>query len=592
MKNYLKELRSRKFHLPYASEFKEAVQSFRVSEKMLFYLFVILFASSTLFMLWQISDNLMIEVPAYGGSLTEGIVGSPSFLNPLLSVRDADRDLVILVYSGLLKATPEGNLVPDLAESYSISEDGREYDFKLRSNIIFHNGTPITADDVIFTVLKAQDPDVKSPKRANWEGVSVEKISDTEVKFTLKQAYAPFLENTTLGILPKHLWQKVDPEEFSFSQLNIHPIGSGPYEIKTVKKSEDVPTSYELSAFKKYALGQPFIKMLLIKFYANEDELGKAYENGDIESLSAISPQKAGSLVALGGRVEKTPLPRIFGVFFNQNQASVFLNKEVRQALDMGLDKDRIVSEVLGGYGITLDSPIPPGILEEAPRLNEKNSVASSTLNKTEAARAYLEKNGWKWNEKEKVLQKTVKKQTTLLAFSLTTANVPELRATAGIIKEEWEKVGARVDVKIYEPSDLNQNSIRPRKYDALLFGEIVGRDLDLFAFWHSSQRNDPGLNIALYTNLKVDKLLEEARAETDKDKRMEKYQEFEKEVQKEIPAVFIYSPDFIYILPKKVMGADIGNITTPGERFLDINNWYVTVEKKWEFLVKNRPSL
>ena len=172
MKNYLKELRSRKFHLPYASEFKEAVQSFRVSEKMLFYLFVILFASSTLFMLWQISDNLMIEVPAYGGSLTEGIVGSPSFLNPLLSVRDADRDLVILVYSGLLKATPEGNLVPDLAESYSISEDGREYDFKLRSNIIFHNGTPITADDVIFTVLKAQDPDVKSPKRANWEGVS------------------------------------------------------------------------------------------------------------------------------------------------------------------------------------------------------------------------------------------------------------------------------------------------------------------------------------------------------------------------------------------------------------------------------------
>ena len=190
------------------------------------------------------------------------------------------------------------------------------------------------------------------------------------------------------------------------------------------------------------------------------------------------------------------------------------------------------------------------------------------------------------------MLQKTVKKQTTLLAFSLTTANVPELRATAGIIKEEWEKVGARVDVKIYEPSDLNQNSIRPRKYDALLFGEIFGRDLDLFAFWHSSQRNDPGLNIALYTNLKVDKLLEEARAETDKDKRMEKYQEFEKEVQKEIPAVFIYSPDFIYILPKKVMGADIGNITTPGERFLDINNWYVTVEKKWEFLVKNRPSL
>ena len=164
---------------------------------------------------------------------------------------------------------------------------------------------------------------------------------------------------------------------------------------------------------------------------------------------------------------------------------------------------------------------------------------------------------------------------------------MPELKAAAGIIAEEWRSIGADVDLKIFETGDLNQNVIRPRKYDALFFGEIVGRELDLFAFWHSSQRNDPGLNIALYANITVDKLLEDARTTADYSERLIKYEEFEQEIAEDIPAIFVYSPDFIYIIPKNIKGLELGSVTTPSERFLNIHEWYIETDSVWSFFAK-----
>jgi len=141
----------------------------------------------------------------------------------------------------------------------------------------------------------------------------------------------------------------------------------------------------------------------------------------------------------------------------------------------------------------------------------------------------------------------------------------------------------AQVSLQVFNASDLNHSVIRPRKYDALFFGEIIGRESDPFAFWHSSQRNDPGLNIALYTNITADRLLEEGRVTFEKDARREIYQQFQEEVRSDIPAIFVYSPDFIYIIPNKIKGIKTGTITVPSERFLDIHTWYVETDRLWK---------
>lgn len=562
-----------------------AINSFSIKETALFFFLSVVFLASLAGIIWKVSDSFMIPVPASGGEITEGVIGAPRFINPLLAISDADRDIAALVYSGLLRGSSDGSLIPDLASKYDVSEDGRIYTFTIRDDAYFHNGDKVTADDVIFTILKAQDSALKSPKRANWEGVSVEKINDQEVKFTLKQAYSPFLENTTLGILPKNVWKEAGSEQFSFSEFNVLPIGSGPYKINKVKKnSSGVPSYYELSSFKKFVLGAPYINKIIIRFYPNEEALFNAYKKKEIEGINAIPPDFAISLKNDGVRIESAPLPRIFGIFWNQNQANIFTDKAVRQALDILVDKDAIIEKVIHGYGVKIEGPIPKGGIGYE-SVQEKSLSAEERIG---GAKKILTTGGWKFNDKTSRWEKKVKKETRVLEFSISTGEAPELKDAAQVVKENWAMAGIKVEVKVFETGDLNQNVIRPRKYDALLFGEIIGRDSDPFAFWHSSQRLDPGLNIALYTNIKADKLLEEARTTNDTAKRAEKYSLFQKEVRSDVPAIFLYSPEFIYVVPEKINGLEVGFITVPSERFLDVYKWFVETNKVWKIFAKN----
>lgn len=557
-----------------------AINSFSVKETALFVFLSAVFLGSLVGIVWKINNSFMVSVPAKGGEITEGVIGAPRFINPLLAISDADRDIASLVYSGLLRADADGALIPDLASKYEVSEDGRTYLFTLRDDAYFHNGDKVTADDVVFTILKAQDSALKSPKRANWEGVSVEKINDLEVKFALKQAYSPFLENATLGILPKNIWKEAGSEQFSFSEFNVLPIGSGPYKITKVKKnSSGIPSYYELSSFKRFVLGAPYINKIIIRFYPNEEALVSAYKKKEIEGMNAIPPNLAVSLKGDGARIESFPLPRIFGIFLNQNQANIFTDKAVREALDVLVDKDSIIEKVIHGYGLKIDGPIPKGGLgyesAEEKKLTAEERVA--------AAKKILESAKWKWNKKTEKWEKKVGKETRVLQFSLSTGEAPELKDAALIAKENWALAGIKTEIKIFETGDLNQNIIRPRKYDALLFGEIIGRDSDPFAFWHSSQRLDPGLNIALYTNIKADKLLEDARKINDIEKRAEKYSLFQKEIRADVPAIFLYSPEFIYAVPNGVNGLQVGFITVPSERFLSVNKWFIKTNRVWK---------
>ena len=485
-----------------------------------------------------------------------------------------------------MRARPDGTLIYDLAESHSVSEDGLTYIFKLRNDGEFHDGEAVTSRDIVFTVKKVQDAVLKSPKRASWEGVKVEPISEYEVRFTLEQPYAPFLENTTLGILPEHIWSDADSEQFTFSQFNIEPVGSGPYRISKIKRDESgIPVFYELKSFSQYTLGKPNISSIIVRFYPNENQLVDAYINKEISSFNSVTSKNL-ALVELNTkslRIERVSLPRIFAVFFNQNQAPVLSNKEVREALNITLDRKQLIKEVLNNNGTPISGPIPPGIIKplSVPFLAESDIAPKSKAIKL------LEKNKWKINEDTGIFERKTKEGVETLAFSLATSDVPELKAAAQIIAQEWNSIGADVDLKIFETGDLNQNVIRPRKYDALFFGEIVGRELDLFAFWHSSQRNDPGLNIALYANITADKLLEDARTIADYSQRLTKYAEFEQEIARDIPAIFVYSPDFIYIVPENINGLELGSVTTPSERFLNIYEWYIETDSVWGFFAK-----
>ncbi|MBU3925710.1 peptide ABC transporter substrate-binding protein [Patescibacteria group bacterium] len=580
MKDIFSFLKKR-INTPSLQEIFCAIKNLGRNEKRIFFILFIIFILSAGVLIYKVNDKISITVPDNGGIITEGILGTPRFINPLLAISDADRDMTSLIYSGLMRPDSSGGLELDLAEKYDVSKDGLEYTFILKPDLVWHDGEQIIVDDIIFTIQQAKDPILKSPKRAGWEGVIVEKIDDRTVKFILEKSYTPFLENTILGILPQHLWKDASSELMTFSELNINPIGSGPFKIKSVDKdSSGIIKTYYLVSNKKFALGQPYIKEIDLKFYASEEKLIEAYQKGDVNSLSAISPQTLENIKRKDGKLEVFYLPRVFGIFFNQNNSKVFTQNEVRQALNLATDKKKIIDEVLKGLGSEIDSPIPHGVFGAKEYGGDIFSI--------EKAKELLLKNGWKLNEETGILEKKDKKEIIILEFSIATSNMPELKQTAELIKSMWEAIGAKVNIKIFEIGDLNQNVIRPRKYDAILFGEIVGRDPDPFVFWHSSQRNDPGLNIALYANINADKLLEKARTISDKEERKEIYLQFQEEVEKDVPAIFLYSPYFVYVVPQSLNGVrELESITTSSERFAQVYKWYIKTSKIWKIFVK-----
>ncbi len=507
---------------------------------------------------YHLAHRFQIEVPSHGGSLTEGVLGSPRFVNPLLAFTDADRDLVKLTFAGLMGYDKEGMLVPVLAESYSVSEDGKTYTFVLREHLRFSDGSPVTAADVVYTVEKAQDPSLKSPELSNWTNIRVEALDARTVQFTLPKAYAPFLMEATLGILPSHIWRDMSNEEFPFAPEMSEPVGAGPFEVGTVVRGKNgIIERYNLRAFDDYALGKPHLAKMTLIFFSREEDLVDAVKRGRVESAHSVITDDA----------LHAPYSRIFGVFFNQNQNPLFARLEVRKALSLAIDRETLVNETLGGFATPVYGPVPFGT-------NEPQETG------VEVARAILEKAGWEQSEESGVWEH--EKEGLTLRVNIKTSNVAELKVVAEGVRANWEALGVPVSLEFYEPGDLAQNVIRPRKYDALLFGMVIGRDNDLFAFWESSQRNDPGLNIAMYANKDVDELLEEIRVETDPDVRTRDLEKVNALIAADYPAAFTHAPDFVYSLPEGVHGVVLGTIASPSERFSNAAFWYRYTEWIW----------
>ncbi len=571
---------------------RESFRSFTPFERVIFYIVFALFCASGIGAGVLYAAEHTLRVPAPGETYTEAVVGGARFINPVLApANDADRDLARLIYSGLMRYDEHGLLIPDLADSYTVSTDSKTFTFTLRENLTWHDGTPLTTDDVAFTVHLLQNPDYQSPLRFAWQGVKVEKKNGRAIALTLQTPYTSFLSYATIGIMPKHLWQDVTPQAFGLNDLNLNPIGSGSFKFRELEREKDgFVVSVTLERNETYHQRPPYLDRLKIKFFDSREDALEALAKKEADGIGLISSLDLDALDRKDVSIHALGIPRIFSVFYNQNQSKVLAQKTVREALEFATDREKIKKEVYGGYTDIMYGPLPPSVLGYTPDVQKREYGP-------EKASAILEKAGWKLNadgirelrETKKEEQMVGKKKvlrdvmvTTTLEFSLLTANLPELEKTAELLKAQWEAIGVRIDVDIAGVADIQGERVRPRQYDAVLFGYVLGLEPDPFSFWHSSQKRDPGLNLALYQNPKADKLLEETRRTSDQEERKKKLADFQKMVADDIPAAFLVSPKYLYAVSSRIKNIATTVIANPSERFGNAANWYVKTKRVW----------
>lgn len=518
------------------------------------------------------------SVARSGGEYSEGMVGTPRFINPILSqTNSVDSDLSRLIFSSLVVYDKNRELTTDLAESYEISEDQLVYTFKLKQNVQWHDGENFTADDVVFTVASIQDSEFKSPLSRKFRGVVCEKIDDYAVRFTLKEPFAPFITMLTFGILPEHLWYNIPPANADLNELNKKPIGTGPWQVDSFKKDASGSIkSYTLVPNKDYYGAQPYLSKLVFKFYGDNLSAIEALKNKNIDSISYLPRELRGELWKHNNiAYHELEQPQYAAVFFNQQKNTLLQADYIRQALAMAVNKQKIVKDVFSGDGKVLDAPILPGM--------DNNPDIIKYDYDLESAAALLEKNGWLLTATSTAGGLTEQLRTKKgweLTVTLTVADQPQYLAAAQIIKAGWDQIGVKTVLEIVDKSKIVQDNISGRKYEALLFSENMSSDPDPFAFWHSSQNEYPGANLAIFTNKKVDELLESGRKYNNKTERQAKYWEFQKIISSELPVIFLYSATYTYPQDKNVKGFDVSGISSYSDRFANINEWYVKTKR------------
>lgn len=514
-----------------------------------------------------------IEVPAFAGEYTEGMIGQPRFINPILSQsNDIDSDLSVLIYSSLLKLDNQGKLINDLAENYEIAEDKLSYTFYIKKGVKWHTGEELTVDDIIYTIQTIQNPDYNSTLRSNWIGIRTEKIDDYTIKFILKNVYSPFLNNLNFGILPKQLWEKT--ESFPLARYNLQPVGTGPYQFSQFEKDKQGKiNSIEFIKNEEYYGQEPYIKKLIFKFFEKEEDAISAFNRKEIKGINYLSPKNKEKLANFENlNLHQLHIPRYFAIFLNQTKNKALADKQVRLALAYAIDKNKLIEKILKGEGIPSESPIPPQLLENNSNVKVYDYAKEHAKNTLEAA-------GWIDLDNDGIREKDDVK----IEFTLITHNQPELFETAKIIQEMWKEVGVKVEIKAIQANELRNDYIKPREYEAILFAQILNYDPDPFAFWHSSQKKEIGLNLSLYDNIEVDKLLEEARQETDQEIKNKKYLKFQELVIEDIPAIFLYSPNYLYLHNNSLEGVQLENIIIPSDRFNEIEKWYIKTKRIWK---------
>lgn len=477
-----------------------------------------------------------VQIPAYGGVWREGIVGQPVFVNPVISSNEADHDISKLLFDDL----------EELSESIKSDSLLREWTVRLREDIKWSDGAKITSDDVIFTFDTIIDPESRSPFSVSFDGARVERVSELEVKFLLPSSYV-FFEQTLkdLNVIPKHIFGNIPPANFSLSSYAREPIGSGPYKFKSFKKENDgFISEYVLTANKNWHGKAPYIKDFVFKFYGDEVKLIKAFNNGDIDGFPASNPLSLEEISVIKS-VYNIPAARYYAVFLNSGLIPQFRDTNIRKALSYFVPRTEITREIFKEFASPSFGP-----LTNDPSSDKEPAAADNSL-------AGLE-------------------------FRLTVPDIPSLTAMAKRLESAWEAQGAAVNISALRSADI-QESIRNRDYEALLFGNILNVEDDLYSFWHSSKRFYPGLNLALFNSREADLIMENIRSEADPDKRASLLKNLSSVITDNIGAVFTVSPDYLYVASPHLKGFTAETATTSSDRLENAERWYVNTNRKFK---------
>jgi peptide/nickel transport system substrate-binding protein len=508
------------------------------------------------------------EVPATGGVIREGIIGQPQYINPVLSfsndVNKPDRVLEYLIYPTLFRLDTEGNLVNELVEEYSVGDNGKEYIFKIKSNITWDDNTPLTIDDIIFTIETIQNPDYNSPLNSALKGVIITKVDDSTLKLNLNASYSPFLSGLTFGILPKHIWQNLEPSAFLLAKANLEPVGAGKFKYKSIQKKKDGNiASITLERNTNYFGAKPNIETFILVFYAKEEEMTQDFKQNKLQAITQLkSPLDESDKF----QTNILNIPQSFGIIFNVKDP-LLAKKEIRQAMSHTIDRAQIINNVLNGEATLINGP-----------LNQFNKFYTDTpveLN-LDKAKQILDEANWKDADGDGIREKDNQKA----EFTLLVAGGNKVDEVTAMLREQVKAVGIQMNTEIIPFNELSNNQIRNRSYQALFLGLGLNIYPDPYIYWHSSQINSPGLNLSQYTNINNDGYLETARTNTDNNVITSSLAQFQNQIASDVPAIFIYSPQYLYYTNPIISNIKVSTGNSSVDRYASISDWYVMTKR------------
>lgn len=531
-------------------------------------------------------------MPTSGGTYIEGLAGMPRFINPLLSQNSqVDSDLCALIFNGLTRMNPQGQVGPDLAERWNVSPDGLTYTFTLRPRVRWHDGQYLSADDVLFTIGLLQDPDYPGPPDliALWSSVTVTKIDPRTVQFTLEQPYPPFLDYTTIGILPQHVLEGVEAADLASHEFNLQPVGTGILRMEkdglSIKdgKIESITLSPN-----PYCWGEkPMLDHIQFKFYPSYQSVYNAYLVGEVQGIGQVALENiANARNHPDLNLFSSTLPEYTLIFLNLNTptAPFLAETEVRQALMYALDRQGLIDKVLNGQAVIAHSPVYPNTWAYNP------DVTHYDYDPTQAA-ALLDEVGWQVpgtaaasNNVTITLPITGtfgirRKADQRMSFTLLVHDSPAKIALAHEIARQWGLVGIGVTVQPVS-TGLLSDYLEPRQFQAALVDLAFTGDPDPYPFWHETQVEPPGQNYAGYLDRDLSELLERARQIVDDTQRAEYYRQFQQIFTDQALAILLYHPTYTYAVDRHVYDVQMGPLVRPGDRFLGISRWYMRFKR------------
>jgi peptide/nickel transport system substrate-binding protein len=522
----------------------------------------------------------ILPQPEQGGVYTEGLVGSLGRLNPLLDWNNpTDRDVDRLLFSGLVKFDERGLPHADLADAWGVAQDGTIYNFSIRQEAVWHDGEPVTSDDVIFTIERMKGPGSLYPQDIKdlWGTIEVTRLNEKNLKFTLPEPFVPFMDYLTFGVLPEHLLEAIPPEQMASADFNINPIGSGPYRFDQLLVDDGQITGVVLSVFDRYYGTAPFIEQVVFRYYPTSADAMDAYQQGDVLAVSQITPD------VLGAALEEPNLsiytsrtPRMSFVLFNLNNPEVAFLQDpaVRRALMLSVNRPYLVNAYLQGQAIIANGPILPNTWAYHDGTEQFAYDPEAAINLLKGEAYVIPAGGGDVRAKDGAS----------LAFTMLHPDDATYTQIAQTIRDGWAEIGVQVELQAMPYDQLVLESLTSRTYQAALVDIDLSRtpDPDPYPFWHQAEATG-GQNYSQWDNRAASEYLEQARVTADYTLRTRLYRNFQVVFGKELPALPLFVPVYSYGVDSQVEGVQVGALYEPSDRLATFTNWYLLTRRALE---------